>query len=251
MKPLSYGFMGFRYRVLTTVSQQFPQSRFNDGKADKQGRVWIGTMGYEDPQTRALDANQGILYKMTKDSLISPKVEVAPVNISNGLCWNKANNRMYYIDTPTRQVIEYEFDDEKGDISNPRVAVDISKFPYVTGNPDGMTIDQDDNLWIALYLGGSVIKANPRNGQLLQVIPIPARDVTSVIWGGPNLDILFVTTSRYHLSEAERRMYPAAGSVFAITNLKQRGMPPYYADLVNSVRRAVSVSKNFIFYDWF
>lgn len=67
-------------------------------------------------------------------------------------------------------MIEYEFDEDKGDISNPRVAIDITKFPYVTGNPDGMTIDQDDNLWIALYYGGSVIKANPRNGQLLQVI---------------------------------------------------------------------------------
>ncbi|XP_066145537.1 uncharacterized protein [Euwallacea fornicatus] len=225
-------------RTLTTVSHQFPQSRFNDGKADKQGRVWIGTMGFEDPQTRALDPNQGMLYKMTKDTLISPKVEVAPVNISNGLCWNQANDKMYYIDTPTRKVIEYEFDDERGDISNPRVAIDISKFPYVTGNPDGMTIDQDDNLWIALYFGGSVIKANPRNGQLLQVVPIPARDVTSVMWGGPNMDILFVTTSRYHLSESERRTYPAAGSVFAVTNLKQKGLQPYYADLVNSVRRS-------------
>ncbi|KAH1017539.1 hypothetical protein HUJ05_008163 [Dendroctonus ponderosae] len=225
-------------RTLTTVSQQFPQSRFNDGKADKQGRVWIGTMGFENPQTRSLDANQGMLYKMTKDTLISPKVEVAPVNISNGLCWNKANNKMYYIDSPTRKVVEYDFDEEKGDISNPRIAVDITKFPYVTGNPDGMTIDQDDNLWIALYYGGSVIKANPRNGQLLQVVPIPARDVTSVIWGGPNLDILFVTTSRFHLSDTERKMYPAAGSVFAVTNLNQKGLVPNFADLVNSVRRA-------------
>lgn len=61
-------------------------------------------MGFENPQTRSLDVNQGILYKLTKDSLISPKVEVAPVNISNGLCWNKANNKMYYIDSPTRKV---------------------------------------------------------------------------------------------------------------------------------------------------
>lgn len=225
-------------RTLTTVSQQFPKSRFNDGKADKHGRVWIGTMGYEDPKTRTLDPNQGLLYKMTRDTLISPRVEVAPVNISNGLCWNKANNKMYYIDSPTRTVIEYNYDEEKGEISNPRVAVDIKKFPSLTGNPDGMTIDQDDNLWIALYFGGAVIKANPINGQLLQVIPIPARDVTSVMWGGPKLDILFVTTSRYSLDKNQRKAYPAAGSVFAVTNLKERGMPPYYADIVDHVRRA-------------
>lgn len=67
-------------------------------------------MGFENPQTRSLDVNQGILYKLTKDSLISPKVEVAPVNISNGLCWNKANNKMYYIDSPTRKVISKKFE---------------------------------------------------------------------------------------------------------------------------------------------
>ncbi|CAG9761066.1 unnamed protein product [Ceutorhynchus assimilis] len=225
-------------RTLTTVSQQFPQSRFNDGKADKRGRVWIGTMGHENAQTRSLDSNQGILYKMTRDSLIRPRVEVAPVNISNGLSWNKANNKMYYIDTPTRKVMEYDYDDEKGEISNPRIAVDITKYTTLTGNPDGMTIDQDDNLWIALYSGGSVIRVNPKNGQLLQVVPIPARDVTSVMWGGPNLDILFVTTSRLHLTENERKVFPAAGSVFAVTNLKRKGTQTYYADLVDSVRRS-------------
>lgn len=76
----------------------------------------------------------------------------------------------------------------------------------------------------------------------IQVVPIPARDVTSVIWGGPNLDILFVTTSRFHLSDTERKMYPAAGSVFAVTNLNQKGLIPNFADLVNSVRRAVSLT---------
>ncbi|XP_060527727.1 regucalcin-like isoform X2 [Cylas formicarius] len=224
-------------RVLTTVSQQFPTSRFNDGKADKMGRLWIGTMGFEDVSKGTLTPNEGVLYRVTKDTLISPSVKVAPVNISNGIAWTKANDKMYYIDTPTRQVIEYDFDAEKGDISNGRVAIDVSRFPTLTGNPDGMTIDADDNLWIALYGGGAVIKANPKNGQLLQVVPIPSRDVTSVAWGGPNLDVLFVTTSRVSLTPAQRKEFPAAGSVFAMLNAGTKGLPIYGADLVDSIRR--------------
>ncbi|XP_076266797.1 regucalcin-like isoform X3 [Rhynchophorus ferrugineus] len=225
-------------RTLTTVSQQFPQSRLNDGKADKQGRLWVGTMGYQNPLTRALAPNQGALYKVVKDTFISPKVEIAPVNISNGITWNKANDKMYYIDTPSRKVMEYTYDNEKGDISSPRVAVDVEKFASVAGFPDGMTVDQDDNLWIALYGGGSVIKANPVTGQLLQVVPIPARDVTSVMWGGPNLDILFVTTSRRSLTEDERKTSNAAGSVFAVTNLRTKGIPTHFVDIVDNARRA-------------
>ncbi|XP_030761703.1 regucalcin-like isoform X3 [Sitophilus oryzae] len=225
-------------RVLTTVAPQFPQSRFNDGKADKQGRLWVGTMGFENPQTRQLAPNQGALYKITKDTFLSPKIEIAPVNISNGLTWNKANNKMYYIDTPSKKVMEYDYDDEKGDISNPRVSVDIEKFPSVTGSPDGMTIDNDDNLWIALFGGGSIIKVNPVTGQLLQVVPIPARDVTSVMFGGPNLDILFVTTSRRGLTDSERKTSNAAGSVFGVTNLRTKGSPAHFVDLVDNARRA-------------
>lgn len=126
-----------------------------------------------------------------------------------------------------------------------------------------MTIDDEDNLWIALYFGGSIIKVNPKTGDLLQVIEkyfhiffsststcslttywnlpifqviaLPARDVTSAMWGGPNLDILFVTSSRFSLSTKERKQFPAAGSLFAIKNLKAKGLPAFGADIVDSI----------------
>ncbi|XP_008197562.2 regucalcin [Tribolium castaneum] len=221
-------------RILTTLSSQFPTSRVNDGKADKQGRLWIGTMGHED--SSGLTPNQGVLYQVTCPTLNSPLVEIAPVNISNGMAWNKANDKLYYIDTPTRQVVEYAYDDQSGTISNKRVAFDMRNYSdRLAGNPDGMTIDEDDNLWVALYGGGAVIKVNPTTGQLLQIVAIPAEDVTSVMWGGPNLDVLFVTTSRYSLSEEDRKKQPAAGAVFGVVGLYTRGMRMNAVDLLESI----------------
>ncbi|XP_072388268.1 regucalcin-like isoform X3 [Diabrotica undecimpunctata] len=210
-------------QVLTTLSQQFPESRLNDGKADKQGRLWWGTMGSE---------GQGLLYTITKKNLNNPNIAVQSVSTSNGLAWNKANNKLYYIDTPTLKVVSFDYDDENGTISSTNKTVfDLRSTNNVTGYPDGMTIDTEDNLYIALYGGGSVIKVNPATGKLLKVIAIPARDISSVTWGGPNLDILFVTTSDISLSPSEKIQYPAAGSVFAVTGLNARGFEAYTADI--------------------
>ncbi|CAG9766961.1 unnamed protein product [Ceutorhynchus assimilis] len=217
-------------KVISTVSQQFPGSRFNDGKADKKGRLWIGTVG---PWVNGvLSPDEGVFYKVTKENLENPSVEIAPVNNSNGLAWNAANDQLFYIDTNSNQVAGYDFDLEKCSISNHRVVFDLKYHPELAGSPDGMAIDENDNLWVALYGGGCVIQVNPTSGELLQTIAIPARDVSSVMWGGPNLDILFVTTSRISLSEEEKLKSPAAGSVFAVTNLKTKGIPVFNADII-------------------
>ncbi|XP_008197561.2 regucalcin isoform X1 [Tribolium castaneum] len=223
----------YRTKLLTTVSKQFPTSRFNDGKADKQGRLWFGTMGFED--SRGVTPNQGVLYKITRENLDDPEVMVAPVNISNGLTWNYANDKFYYIDTPTRKIVEYDYDDEKGAITNGRVVFDLALYDAIKGNPDGMTIDRDDNLWIALYGGWAVIKVDPRTGHLLQVVSIPAEAVTSVMWGGPNMDLLFVTTSRTSLSQEQRLRQPLAGSVIALAGLGTSGWQVFDADIVDKI----------------
>ncbi|XP_025831057.1 regucalcin isoform X1 [Agrilus planipennis] len=220
--------------TLTTVAKQFPTSQFNDGKADAKGRLWIGTMGYEN--SIGVVPNQGSLYLITKENIENPEVVIAPVNISNGLAWNKANTKFFYIDTPTRQVRVYDFDLKAGKISNPKVVFDVSEHDELTGNPDGMTIDEDDNIWVALYGGGAVVKVDTKTLKVLQIIAIPALDVTSVSWGGEKLDILFVTSSRFALSPEERRQQPAAGSLFAVYNLGARGLPAHYADVIDDVK---------------
>ncbi|CAG9834663.1 unnamed protein product [Diabrotica balteata] len=221
-------------QVLTTLSQQFPDSRLNDGKADKQGRLWWGTIGPE--VNLVVTPDQGLFYTITRENLNDPKIAVQPVTNSNGLAWNKANNKLYYIDTATLKVVSFDYDDAKGTISSTNKTVfDLRSTNNVTGLPDGMTIDTEDNLYIALFGGGSVIKVNPATGKLLKVIAIPSRDVSSVTWGGPNLDILFVTTSNRNLSPSERIQYPAAGSVFAVTGLNSKGFEANTADIIDEL----------------
>ncbi|XP_022920874.2 putative sugar lactone lactonase YvrE [Onthophagus taurus] len=217
---------------LAVVQPEYPKSRFNDGKADKQGRLWFGTMGYENSKGD-VDPNQGALYKFTKNNLQHPDVLIRPVNISNGLAWNKANDKFFYIDTPTNQVRQYDYDDKSGTISNPKIVFDVDDHPAITGHPDGMTIDRDDNLWVALYNGGAVIKVNPRTKKLVEIVPIPAQFVTSVAWGDTNFTTLYVTTSRYALNKEERIRQPAAGSVFAVSNTKSSGYPANFGDIIN------------------
>ncbi|KAI4461322.1 regucalcin [Holotrichia oblita] len=203
---------------------------------DGEQNLKSSTMGYEDLNGN-LDADKGSLYFITKENLPDPEAVITPVNISNGLAWNKANDKFYYIDTPTDQVKEYDYDNDSGHISNPRVVFDVNTHSeYITGHPDGMTIDVDDNLWIALYDGGAVVHVNPKTNQLLQIIPIPAQYTTSVCWGGENFDILFVTTSRYALDNENRKRQSAAGSVFAVKGLDTSGLPSFRANIDSAAR---------------
>lgn len=190
-------------------------------------------MGFED--SRGVTPNQGVLYKITRENLNKPEVMIAPVNISNGLTWSYANDKFFYIDTPTRRVLEFDYDDETGSIKNGRVIFDLALYDSIKGSPDGMTIDRDDNLWIALYGGGAVIQVDPRTSHLLQIVAIPAEAVTSVMWGGPNMDILFVTTSRFSLTQEQRLRQPLAGSVFALVGLGTSGWQVFDADIVDRV----------------
>ncbi|CAH0558159.1 unnamed protein product [Brassicogethes aeneus] len=210
--------------VLTQVSDRFPDSHFNDGKTDKNGRLWWGTMGLT-PDIQ----NQGALYKITSQNLNKPDVVISPVNVSNGLAWNKANDKFYYINFPARKIFAYDFNLEKGEISNQKVVFDLEDHKQLSGKPDGMTIDIEDNLWIALFGGGSVIKVNPTTGQLLNKIAIPAQYVTDTMFGGPNLDILFVTTFKYTLTDEQKKQQPAAGALFAVKILKTKGRPVFEA----------------------
>lgn len=115
--------------------------------------IFLGTMGYENASGTIPD--QASLYKFVPQNVKNPTVEIRPVSISNGLAWSKDNTKFYYIDTPTRKIASYDFDLEKGEISNKQIVFDLSNYD-IGGNPDGMTIDEDDNLFIALYNGGAV-----------------------------------------------------------------------------------------------
>lgn len=125
---------------LTTVSKEFPTSRFNDGKADSRGRLWFGTMGYED--SSGVAPNAGSLYFITPENLADPLKIITPVNVSNGLAWNRANDKFFYIDTPTYNIVQYDYDDPTGKITNPKVVINMQDAMLgADALPDGMTID--------------------------------------------------------------------------------------------------------------
>ncbi|WP_210467999.1 SMP-30/gluconolactonase/LRE family protein [Sporosarcina sp. 6E9] len=178
-------------------------NRFNDGKCDPAGRFWAGTMSLEAVQ------NEGSLYCLDTNHLVE-KV-IADVTISNGLAWDTSKNKMYFIDTPLNKVFVFDYEIETGAISNRKVAVNISKD---LGAPDGMTIDREGMLWIALWGGSKVIRCNPKTGQIIGEVLVPCSKVTSCTFGGKDLDELYITTARLNPSEKELKEEPLAGGIF-------------------------------------
>ncbi|SEF85603.1 Sugar lactone lactonase YvrE [Parabacteroides chinchillae] len=177
--------------------------RCNDGKCDPAGRLWVGTMSLNaTPQA-------GKLYCVLPDGMVITKI--TKVSISNGIVWSANKKYMYYNDTPTRKIVRYRYDVSNGDILYDGVAVSI---PSEQGLPDGMTIDSEDNLWIAQWGGFGVYCYNPYTGDLLAKVEVPAPNVTSCAFGGRSMDELYITTARSGLSDEELKKYPLSGSLF-------------------------------------
>ncbi len=180
--------------------------RFNDGKCDPAGRLWVGSMAMEDPvQYRSF------LYRVDHDHTAHTMID--SITVSNGICWSLDKTKMYYIDTPTRQVQVFDYDDQTGNISNGRIAIDI---PEGIGYPDGMTIDAKGNLWVCMWGGSSVCCWNPETGELVTKVEVPAKNVTSCAFGGEDLKTLFITTASIDMSDEDQEKFPEAGGIFAV-----------------------------------
>jgi sugar lactone lactonase YvrE len=149
------------------------------------------------------------LYRVEKD--FSVRRVLGGVTISNGIAWNHEKDRMYYIDTPTQRVSVFDYDLETGEISNRRVCIEI---PPGRGSPDGMTIDEEGMLWIALFGGWGVSRWNPENGRMLTYFRMPVKNITSCSFGGEHLDEMYVTSARILNTESELACQPEAGNLF-------------------------------------
>jgi len=189
------------------------KNRFNDGKCDPAGRFWAGTISL------VKDAGTANLYCLDAEANLSLKIP--GVTNSNGICWSPDAKTMYYIDTPTQQVVAYAYDTDSGEICDPQVAVDTAAAGYAS-SPDGMTIDADGNLWVAFCHGGCVACFDPNKKKQLLRIDLPCLETTSCTFGGPELDRLFVTTGiKSNLDE------PDAGKIFVVDGLGVKGLPAF------------------------
>ncbi len=183
-------------------SSLLDNQRFNDGKCDPQGRFWVGSIGRY---------KSCFLYCLNNEANIHEVLD--SITVSNGIIWSLDSTKMYYVDTRTSQVRQFSFNGRNGSISDEKVIIEI---PGFLGYPDGMTIDNEGKLWIALWGGYSVCRYDPENGEMLQKIDVPAKNVTSCAFGGKDMDVLYITTASIGMTEEESNRLTDAGKLFCI-----------------------------------
>ncbi|MFM2174974.1 MAG: hypothetical protein RLZZ527_50 [Actinomycetota bacterium] len=176
--------------------------RFNDGKCDPFGNFVAGTMRYQPAMGTAA------LYSLSRSGRV--KEILSGIGLSNGLCWDESGEKFFYIDTLTRQIALFKYDSEQGIVGSRQV---IYEFAEGAGSPDGMTIDLDGNLWVALWGGGKVVRID-QSGRLISELELPVSQPTSVIFGGSNYENLYITSANFQLSDAQLSREPLAGSLF-------------------------------------
>jgi sugar lactone lactonase YvrE len=177
-------------------------TRMNDGACDPQGRFWAGTL--------ALDhqVGGGAFYRF--DWTGRTEMILDGLTIPNGLGWSPDGDTMYLVDSGPRVIHAFAFDADRGTISEERVLVTVAE---ELGAPDGMTVDADGDLWVAIYGGGQVHRYSP-DGVLCQVLSVPAVQSTSCAFAGPGLNRLYVTTATEDWSDEQRRAEPASGLMY-------------------------------------
>lgn len=186
--------------------------RFNDGKTDRQGRFLAGTMDFEERSPVAA------LFRMDHD--FSVKKIDDNIICSNGPCFSPDGKTMYFADSFEKAIYAYDYDTATGDILSRRVFASFKEFQ---GYPDGMTVDSEGGVWVAEVYAGRLLRYDPR-GALDRVVGLPVFSTTSVMFGGPNLDIAYITSmarpfgDRYHFEKE-------AGMIFAIHGLGVTGLP--------------------------
>jgi sugar lactone lactonase YvrE len=189
--------------------------RMNDGACDPQGRFWAGTMAYDE------SPEAGVLYRLELDG--SCTTALAGLTISNGIGWSPDGGTMYLNDSGTRCLYAFAFEGASGAIADRRTLVRIDELGVA---PDGLTVDEEGGIWVALWNGGAVRRYAP-DGALTEVVELPVARPTSCVFGGRDGATLFVTTARADLDDAALSRQPDAGRLFSIEGLGVRGLPSF------------------------
>jgi sugar lactone lactonase YvrE len=190
---------------LTDFGMDWKQHRCNDGIADSRGRLWVGTMDLDCKEAA------GTVYCVNQELQITKQIE--NVTISNGMAWSPDDTRLYYIDSTSSLVRSYLYEPEEGTI---RFEKNVVQVPKETGLPDGMAIDAEGMLWVAIWGGFGVARYNPANGRQIGWVELPVPQVSSCCFAGEQLDVLVITTARQGMTPVELNKYPLSGHVFHV-----------------------------------
>lgn len=179
-----------------------PETRLNDGRTDRQGRFIVGGMN------EGSGAKDSSVIRIAADGTV--ETLLTGISCANSTCFSADGRRMFFADTPDRQILSYPYDD--AGLGKPTVLADMRSEP---GLPDGSCVDAEGGVWNAEWVGGQVIRVAP-DGSITYRIPLPVPKATCCAFGGPDLATLFITTSRLLSTPEEVAAAPLSGSLFAI-----------------------------------
>jgi sugar lactone lactonase YvrE len=188
-----------------------PDNRFNDGRCDRQGRFWAGTMN------DVVREPSGTLYRL--DAQRGCVAQFNGIRTPNSLAWSPDGRVMYFADSRSHVINAYPYDCATGAIGAPKPFFSVDP-PAI---PDGATVDADGCLWSALYGGSRVVRITP-DGRVDRTIELPVLQPTSCQFVGPALDVLWITTARQRLTEEQLAQQPLAGALLAV-EVGVKGLP--------------------------
>ena len=190
--------------LVTLFEPENPETRLNDGRTDRQGRLVVGGMnevsGTPDSSVISIDGN------------LKVQTLIDQISCANSICFSPAGNTMFFADTPDREILVFDYEKDRGTLTNKRLHASFKQEP---GLPDGSCVDAEGGVWNAEWEGHRVVRVAP-NGTIDHVIDVPVWKPTCCAFGGPNLDTLFITTSRLMSDEAALKKEPSAGGLFAV-----------------------------------
>jgi sugar lactone lactonase YvrE len=202
-----FGFLELETGAIARIADpesHLPGNRFNDGKVDRAGRLWAGTI-----DDRCIEP-VGSLYRLDRDGMVSRMA--TGFICSNGLGWSPDNRTMYFTDSMVRTIWAYEFDLASGELGERRV---FAKLPRDDGVPDGLTVDREGFVWSAIWDGWRVIRYAP-DGSVDKEVRMPVQRPSSCMFGGPDLTTLYITSACVELDRNALKSGPLAGALFTL-----------------------------------
>jgi L-arabinonolactonase len=181
-----------------------PETRLNDGRTDRQGRLIAGGMN------EATGAANSSVIRIDGD--LSATTIIEGISCANSTCFSPDGKAMFFADTPDREIVVYDYDTSNGGLTGRRVHASFKDEP---GLPDGSCTDAEGGVWNAEWEGGRVVRVDP-NGVIDRIIEVPVSKPTNCAFGGPNLDTLFITTSRLMSNVETLAKEPKSGGLFAV-----------------------------------